>query len=115
VAHAHNLWAYLRSAIKPETTIALARDRVQPLQVLRIIDYERLMGMVEVGRSLTALLGDETSGPFRDRAFASWLRTNPIPGPADARLSTIKQRWEEMSDEVLARQYPREENRGETE
>jgi hypothetical protein len=109
VTQTHNLWAYLRSAIKPETRIALARDRVQPLQVLRIIDYERLMGMVEAGRSLPAMLEHKTSGPFRDRDFASWLRTNPIPGPADARLSTIKQRWEEMSDEVLARQYLREE------
>jgi len=105
VTQTHNLWAYLQSAIKSETTIALTRDRVQPLQVLRIIDYERLMGMVEAGQSLTAMLEHKTSGPFRDRDFAAWRRTHPIAGASDTRLSTIKQRWEEMSDEVLARQH----------
>ena len=98
------LWKFLRGAIQAGTTEVLAIDRVQPLQILQIVDYERLMGMVEAGESLPALLRRTPSGLFRERDFASWLCADPHITSADARLSTLKTRWDEMSQEVLNRQ-----------
>jgi len=79
----HNLWAYLQSAIKSETTIALTRDRVQPLQVLRIIDYERLMGWSEAGQSLTAMLDTDLRAVSATGTSRPWRRTHPIAGASD--------------------------------
>jgi hypothetical protein len=69
---------------------------VQQLQVLDITDYERLLGIVEAGASLPAMLARKTGGPYAERDLAAWLWGDRSAPSANARLSLLEQRWEAM-------------------
>ncbi|MGA9876886.1 MAG: hypothetical protein WBQ21_13880 [Solirubrobacteraceae bacterium] len=100
VRQSENLWGYLRETIDPDKTASLTADRVQPLQVLDIEGYEKLMGLLEAGESLPEMLRRKTGGQFRDRDFAVWLHQDSAAPSDEVRLSVLEARWEKMSNEV---------------
>ena len=94
------VWKYVRESIKNDTTSTLATARVQPLQLLDIADYEKLLGIVEAGMSLPEMLARKATGPFRERDFAAWLHGDSA-APSDAsRPSVLEKRWEAMGIQV---------------
>lgn len=96
-----NLWGYIRDAQDPKKTAPLVDKRVQPLQVLSIEDFEVLMGLVETGESLPAMLARKTRGPFRERDLKAWLRGDKRGPAAKRRLSTLDQRWKAISNRLV--------------
>jgi hypothetical protein len=94
------LWRYVRESVEPETTQALAKAHVQPLQLLDISDYEKLLGIVEAGTSLPWMLARKAAGAFRERDFAAWLHGDSTAPSDESRLSVLEERWEAMSIEV---------------
>jgi hypothetical protein len=94
------VWKYVRESIKPETTRALAKARVQPLQLLDISDYEKLLGIVEAGTSLPWMLSRKAAGAFRERDYAAWLHGDSAAPSDEPRLTVLEERWEAMSIEV---------------
>lgn len=96
------VWKYLRETVEPETAQALAKARVQPLQILDIADYEKLLGIAEASTSLPTMLRHKAAGPFRERDFAAWLHGDKA-APSDApRVSALKHRWDAMSIQISA-------------
>jgi hypothetical protein len=94
-----NLWGYIRSSMDVRKAASLAQSRVQPLQLMDIEDYEKLMGLVEAGESLPGMLAHKVNGPYRERDFAAWLHSPGAPSD-QARLSVLKQRWQAMAERV---------------
>ncbi len=94
------VWKYVRESIRDDTTGALATARVQPLQLLDIADYERLLGIVEAGASLPDMLARKTAGPFRERDFAAWLYGDSAAPSDGSRPSVLEKRWEAMGIQV---------------
>ncbi len=95
-----NVWSYIRNKIEPATARTLAADKVQPLQLLDISDYEKLLGLVEAGGDLPAMLARKAAGAFRERDLAAWLHGD-LAAPSDQpRLSALESRWEEMAVQV---------------
>ncbi|HXE45705.1 MAG TPA: hypothetical protein VN635_10955 [Conexibacter sp.] len=94
-----NLWDYVRRSMDDTKAAPLSQSRVQPLQLMDIEDYEKLMGLVEAGESLPAMLAHKINGPYRERDFAAWLHSPGAPSD-QARLTVLKQRWQEMADRV---------------
>ena len=94
------LWKYVRESVKPETTRALAKARVQPLQLLDISDYEKLLGIVEAGTNLPWMLARKSAGAFRERDYAAWLHGDSAAPSDEPRLKVLEERWEAMSIEV---------------
>src|SRR5258708_34142829 len=94
------VWKYVRESIKDDTTSAFARARVQPLQLLDIADYERLLGIVEAGVSLPEMLARKAAGPFRERDFAAWLYGDSAAPSDGSRPSVLEKRWEAMGIQV---------------
>jgi hypothetical protein len=74
------VWKHVRESVEPESAQALARDRVQPLQLLDIAGYEKLLGIVEAGASLPWMLARKAAGPFRERDLAAWLHGDKAGG-----------------------------------
>jgi hypothetical protein len=101
VMQTQNLWGYLNEAMDKAKTASLAEPRVQPLQVMDMADYEKLMGLLQAGEDLPALLARKTSGPFRERDLAAWLHGDRAAPSDKPRLSILEERWEAMSDEVI--------------
>jgi hypothetical protein len=94
------VWKYVRETVEPETAQALAKARVQPLQILDIADYEKFLGIAEAGTSLPTMLRHKAAGPFRERDFAAWLHGDKA-APSDApRVSALKHRWDAMSIQI---------------
>lgn len=91
------VWTYVREHVKPETTEALAKARVQPLQLLDISDYEKLLGIVEAGTSMPTMLARKAAGPFRERDYAAWLHGDSAAPSDESRLKVLEERWEAMS------------------
>jgi hypothetical protein len=73
---------------------------VQPLQLLDIPAYERLLGIVEVGTSLPWMLARKAAGPFSERDFAAWLHGDDAAPSDESRLTVLKERWEAMDIQV---------------
>jgi len=94
------VWKYVRESIKDDTTSALATARVQPLQLLDIADYERLLGIVEAGASLPDMLARKAAGPFRERDLAAWLYDDSAAPSDGSRPSVLEKRWEAMGIQV---------------
>ena len=95
-----HVWKYVRESVKPETTQALAKTRVQPLQLLDISDYEKLLGIVEAGTSLPWMLARKAAGAFRERDYAVWLHGDSAAPSDESRLNVLGERWDSMSIEV---------------
>jgi len=91
------VWKQVRETVMAETTITLSKARVQPLQLLDIADYERLLGIVESGTNLPAILARKAAGPFCERDFAAWLHGDSAAPTAESRLSVLENRWEAMA------------------
>jgi hypothetical protein len=95
-----DLWSYLRSESKEVTRAALAQDRVQPLQVMDIEEYERVMGFLEAGEALPSLFAHRLSSPYRERELPVWFAHDPNAPSSDVRASVLQARWDEMGHEV---------------
>ena len=95
-----HLWGYLRSDMDPAKTASLSQPRVQPLQVMDLEDYEKLMAFMEAGEDLPALLARKTAGQFRERNLPVWLHGDKLAPSDHARVTAIERRWEEMGEEV---------------
>ena len=94
------VWQYVCETVKAETTNTLAKTRVQPLQLLDIADYEKLLGIVESGTSLPAILARKVAGSFRERDLAAWLHGDSAAPSDAARPSVLEKRWEAMGTQV---------------
>ena len=68
-----NLWSYVRESIDPVKTSSFGTARVQPLQLLDIADYEKLLGLAKAGEDIPVMLARKAAGPFRERNLAAWL------------------------------------------
>ncbi len=97
VMQTRNLWDYLDAEMDETKAAPLADARVQPLQVMDISDYEKLLGLAETGESLPEMLAHKTNGHYRERDFAAWLHSPGTPSDKP-RLSVLKARWEAMTD-----------------
>ena len=100
VLQTHNLWEYVRESMDETKSQPLADSRLQPLQLLDISDYEKLLGLVEAGENLPRILAHKAHGPYRDRDFAAWLHWPGAPSD-EPRLSVLKQGWEQMTDRIV--------------
>ena len=99
VMQTQNLWEYLRDSMDTAKAAPLSDDRVQPLQLMDVEDYEKLMGLVQAGENLSAMLAHKVNGPYRERDFAAWLHSPGAPSDKP-RHSLLKVRWEEMAERV---------------
>jgi hypothetical protein len=97
-----HLWEYIRSAIDPEKVRPLRDARLQPLQILTIENYEKLMGLVCAGNDLVSMLARRSSGPYRERDFAVWLRSDPEAPSGQPRHPDLELRWKRMAESVTA-------------
>lgn len=100
VMQTRNLWEYLHAKMDKAKAAALADSRVQPLQVMDISDYEKLLGLVQAGESLPGLLAHKSTGLYRERDFAAWLHSPGAPSDKP-RLSVLETRWQEMTDRLV--------------
>jgi len=100
VMQTRNLWEYLHAKMDKTKAAPLADPRVQPLQVMDISDYEKLLGLVQAGESLPGLLAQKSNGLYRERDFAAWLHSPGAPSD-EPRLSVLETRWEEMTDRLV--------------
>jgi hypothetical protein len=100
VMQTRNVWDYMRESMDKTKAAPLAESRVQPLQVMDISDYEKLLGLVEDGESLPGMLANKVRGPYRERDLAAWLHSPGAP-PDEPRLSVLKRRWEEMTERLV--------------
>jgi hypothetical protein len=100
-----NLWEYLHAKMDKTKTAPMSDPRVQPLQVMDISDYEKLLGLVQAGESLPGLLAHKSNGPYRERDFAAWLHSQGAPSD-EPRLSVLETRWEEMTDRLVHEPEP---------
>jgi hypothetical protein len=95
-----NLWDFIRATIDPDKTRAFNDPRVQPLQVLTIEDYEKLLGLVCAGEDLVAMLSRRSSGPYRERDFSAWLHGDTAAPSDKPRHPALEERWERMGGRV---------------
>lgn len=103
VMQTSNLWSFLRASLDPEKAASFGDSRVQPLQIMDIGDYEKVMALAEAGHPVAEMLGLKTAGPYRDRDFAAWLHADPAAPSDEARLSVLKERWDAMGEEIAHR------------
>jgi hypothetical protein len=95
-----DLWAYLDESVDHDKSAALAAPKVQPLQVLDMTDYEKVLSLVEAGEDLAAMFAQKAGGPFWRRDFAAWLNDDPAAPSSEARLAVIQDRWRDIGEEL---------------
>lgn len=95
------LWSYIHETKDAEKTAPLSDKRVQPMQVLSLEGFEVLLGLVEAGSSLPAMLARKTSGPFHERDLNAWLQGDSEAPSVKRRLSVLNRRWKEISDRLV--------------
>jgi hypothetical protein len=98
-----HLWSFIRSTKDPQKTASLEAPTVQPLQVLDIEAFEKLMGLLERGDDVPGLLVRKTSGEFRERDLAVWAAEDPQAPAELPRMKSLEERWERMADEIEKR------------
>ena len=102
VMQTSNLWDFLRQTVDQDKTRAFQDERVQPLQILTIADYEKLLGLAYTGNDLVPMLSRRSNEAFRELDFAVWL-TRDRGAPSDEpRHPVLSARWERMAESVLA-------------
>lgn len=105
VMQTRHLWDYLRETLDAAKAEPLAEPSVQPLQIMDISDYEKLLGLVQSGESLPGMLAHKTNGPYRERDLAVWLHSPGAPSDKP-RLSLVESRWQEMTEDLIRRSNP---------
>ncbi len=100
VMQTRNLWSYMRESVDPAKTSSFERSRVQPLQLLDIADYEKLLGLAEAGEDIPEMLARKAAGPFRERDLAAWLHGDRAAPSDEPRPSLLESRWGEIGDRV---------------
>jgi hypothetical protein len=93
----------VRESIDPVKTSSFGTARVQPLQLLDIADYEKLLGLAKAGEDIPMMLARKAAGPFSERNLAAWLhgdRAAPSDEPrlhgssrAGRKSATESRRW----------------------
>lgn len=100
VMQTRNLWDYLHTKMDETKAEPFGDARVQPLQVMDISDYEKLLGLAQAGESLPGMLADKANGPYRERDFAVWLHSPGAPSDKP-RLSVLKAHWDAMTSRLV--------------
>jgi hypothetical protein len=90
----------VRESIDPVKTSSFGTARVQPLQLLDIADYEKLLGLAKAGEDIPVMLVRKAAGPFRERNLAAWLHGDRAAPSDEPRPSRLESRWEEIGDRV---------------
>jgi hypothetical protein len=80
----------------------LAQAKVQPVTLLDPEDFEQLMGLVEAGRDLSAILAGKTTEPYRDLEFAVYLNEAPGAPRERPRPAAVEALWQEAIKEANA-------------
>jgi hypothetical protein len=101
VMQTRTLWDVVRAGLDPTKTASFADERVQPLQILTIADYEKLLGLVTAGSDLPTMLAQRARGPYRERDFAVWLKSDRAAPNDRPRHPELETRWECMGDRAL--------------
>jgi hypothetical protein len=115
IAHVERLWPMLVTAgdlmqteilwdrIDERMPEALRGERVEPLTVLDIGDFELLLGVVAEGHSLPSILARKSVGPYRrlelSRLLLEELHMAP---PLTIRPPVMNERWEALAQEMRA-------------
>jgi hypothetical protein len=91
--------------VREKTTELLEQAKVQPPTLLDLEDLEQLLGLVESGRDICALLAGKTTGPYRDLELAIYLneapgapRERPRPEKVEASWQAVIERAQAMID-----------------
>jgi hypothetical protein len=92
------LWNYIRG----HTVGMLAQAKVQPITPLDPQDFEQLMGLVEAGRDLSAILAGKTTEPYHDLELAVYLNDAPGAPRERPRPATIEALWQDTIKEANA-------------
>ncbi len=92
------LWAYIRE----RTVGMLAQAKVQPVTLLDPQDFEQLMGLVEAGRDLSAILAGKTTEPYHDLELAVYLNDAPGAPRERPRPAAIEALWQDTIKEANA-------------
>jgi|GEM_PF-1535721 len=96
ISQTEMLWDYVRA----HTTGMLAKAKVQPVTLLDPEDFEQLMGLVEAGRDLSAILAGKTVEPYRDLELAVYLNEAPGAPRERPRPATVEKLWQEAIKEA---------------
>lgn len=102
VMQTQTLWNFVHTSLDSDKTSSFADQRVQPLQILTIADYEKLLGLVTAGSDLPTMLAQRSSGPFRERDFAVWLKSDRNAPSDHPRHPALEAHWKRMSDRAIA-------------
>jgi hypothetical protein len=92
------LWEYVRG----QSMGMLAQAKVQPVTLLDPQDFEQLMGLVEAGRDLSAILAGKTTEPYRDLELAVYLNDAPGAPRERPRPAAIEALWQDTIKEANA-------------
>ncbi len=92
------LWRFLRE----HSAGRLAQAKVQPLTLLDPEDFEQLMGLVEGGRDLVAILRGKTSDPYRELELAVYLNGAPGAPRERPRPADVQAGWDDAIAEAQA-------------
>jgi hypothetical protein len=91
--------------VREKTTELLEQAKVQPPTLLDLEDLEQLLGLVESGHDICALLAGKTTGPYRDLELAIYLneapgapRERPRPEKVEASWRVVIERAQAMID-----------------
>lgn len=78
-----------------------ADARIQTLVILDPEDLEYIMGMVEAGAALPAILAARQEGPFRKLEFARWANEAPGSPGQDSRPTYATERWNRVIAAII--------------
>jgi hypothetical protein len=98
ISQTEMLWSYVRS----QSTRMLAQAKVQPVTLLDPQDFEQLMGLVEAGRDLSAILAGKTTEPYRDLELARYLNEAPGAPRERPRPAAVEALWQAAIEEANA-------------
>ncbi len=98
ISQSEMLWEYVRG----QSMGMLAQAKVQPVTLLDPQDFEQLMGLVEAGRDLSAILAGKTTEPYRDLELAVYLNDAPGAPRERPRPAAIDALWQDTIKEANA-------------
>jgi hypothetical protein len=92
VTQSEALYDLVEASLPP----VFADARVQTLVILDPEDLEYLIGMVEGGAALPAILDARQKSPFRKLEFSRWANESPGSPGRDSRPTFAIERWERV-------------------
>jgi hypothetical protein len=98
ISQSEMLWEYVHD----QSMGMLTQAKVQPVTLLDSQDFEQLMGLVEAGRDLSAILAGKTTEPYRDLELALYLNEAPGAPRERPRPAAIEALWQDTIKEANA-------------